>query len=230
MKTTRRAVIVLLALAAMGMWSTPASAGPWSQPSGSADDFTYASGGDLSGYFGEPLVAGNTFYFINSNFQVNAVNDGTDTVSDIVSVDVTTNPGWQFTGIQVFAFGTYSVVGDGSQVILDAGLTIHELGGQQRTWSGPLASTPPFPLTFGGIYPNSGDWNGDSNIDVLSIFPGPDSQLHLSLSNLLSAIAGPNGAAEINSQYEQLAITLLPEPASLALLAVGAVLLVRRRR
>ena len=230
MTATRCTRIAVAALAAVVLSSMPALAGPWG-PTGPADNFTYSNGQDINGCFGTPIVSGDTFYFLESNFQVNAANGTTDTKDDTVSVDLLANQNMQFSSMQVTAFGSYSLIGDGSQVNLNAGLTMHENAGLERTWSGPLMTEPAFPIAFGGAVPNSGAWNGSALIDVTYVFPLPSDNIHVSLSNMVLAIAGPAGTAELNVQYEDLAITfnLIPEPASLALLAVGAALLIRRR-
>ena len=149
MTATRCTRIAVAALAAVVLSSMPALAGPWG-PTGPADNFTYSNGQDINGCFGTPIVSGDTFYFLESNFQVNAANGTTDTKDDTVSVDLLANQNMQFSSMQVTAFGSYSLIGDGSQVNLNAGLTMHENAGLERTWSGPLMTEPAFPIAFGG--------------------------------------------------------------------------------
>jgi hypothetical protein len=231
METMRRAFIGgSVAVAVMVASSSPAFAGPWSQPSGSGSYFTYANGGDLNGHFGDPYFFGDTFYFPNPNFQVNAANGQTDTESDILSFDVTTNPGYWLDPITITAYGTNAVVGQGSQVNFEATLTLHENGGLGRTWSGALGSYPSFPIYGNDSGPIEGSWECAAAISVGAVLPMPDASIHVSFSSTISAIAGATGSAAMNLQYQEASFALLwPEPASLTLLTTGTVLLVRRR-
>lgn len=224
MKVTmcRLATVAVLACA------TAAWAGPWANPAGAGDDFTYANGGDVNGLFGEPFVAGNTFFFANANFQVNASNGGQQTQSDMTFFDVMVNPGLFFSEMSVTAFGSYTVVGEGSYVDLDSGLSLTENVGLLRNWTGPLSTSPTFPVAT----PSSGIWSGQALVDVTFEFPSPADSIHVELSSLIDAVAGAIGSSEINVQYEDLTITfgIVPEPASLVLLGLGGLSLLRRRR
>lgn len=217
------AVVALLVVAA------PAFAGDWATPGGATSSFTYSNGGDVNGLFGEPFVdAGtDTFFFVGSQFQANASNGATVDRNDTMSVDILANPSLQFSSMTITAFGDYSVTGAGSSVNIDSTLGMTELGGAGRTWSDELATSPAFPLTSG-----SGLWNGSATVDVTFVFPTPHDHLNVSLTNSLLAISAPGGGAQLNVQYEDLAIsfTLIPEPATLSLLAFGALALIRRRR
>jgi len=166
------AVVVASASAAFG-------AG-WMEPSGTSDSFSFDSGGDINGLFGEPIVWADTFYFMGSHFQVNAASGETATQDDAVSFNVRANPGLQFAEMHVTASGSYSVGGSGSYVDVDAGMSLHELEGLGRTWSEPLVTTPSFPISFGG-----GAWDGDITVNVAWEFPTPDDYVNVNLSNVL---------------------------------------------
>ncbi|MFQ5429536.1 MAG: PEP-CTERM sorting domain-containing protein [Phycisphaerae bacterium] len=208
--------------------ASPAFAAPWSIPSGTATNFSYSNGGDVNGLFGDPLVSGDSFFFFASNFQASAVNGGTDNVNDTVSFDVVANPGKQFSQMMVTAFGSYNVLGPNSSVDINATLQMVENAGLLRTF-GPanLVTNPPFPVTSG-----NNSWNGQADIDVSFVFPSPSPDIHISLSTVLDAIAGIGGSAEGNLQFQSLEIQLItiPEPASLALVALGGIALIARRR
>ena len=200
--------------------------GPWGSPGGNGDDFTYANGQDINGLFGSPVVDGNTFYFVGANFQIQASNGDHTTQEDTASFDVTVNSGLFFSTMTVHAFGSYSVVGEGSSVGLDSGIELAENAGLERIWSGPLNTTPGFPITSG-----SGTWSGDAMVDVTWEFPTPADSMHVELSCIIDALAGSVGSSQINVQYQDLAISfgVIPEPASVLLLGLGGLGLLRRR-
>jgi hypothetical protein len=247
MNTMLRKVLVCGALASMATFgATSAFGGPWSSPGGAADSFTYANGGDINGFFGEPYVSppgsapesADTFFFIGSNFQVQGANGTSESQFDEVSVDVFANPGLYFNLIRVYATGSYNATGPGeNSVDIDAALMLTELGANDtydgglgddgRSWTGNLDTSPEFPKSDA-----NGEWSGLASVDITFEFPIPDDALHISMSNNVLAITGVGGSAQMNVQYQDLRIEfgVVPEPASLALLAVGGIALMRRRR
>jgi len=245
--TLRKALVCAAAAAVAMLGAAPAVAGPWSQPggvgqgTGSSMSFTFANGQDLNGLFGEPFLdsANDTFYFFESAFQVTSQNGGTTAQYDEVSMDVFANPGLTFSLMRVTANGSYNSGGGGTtnEVDLDGLLTMTELGPNEsfdggvgddgRQFSGDLVTTPGFPKSN-----EAGTWSGAAFADVMVEFPVPDDSIHVSISNNVIAITTAGGTAELDVQYQDLKIEfqLIPEPASLSLLAVGALALLRRRR
>lgn len=226
MNNMMRKASLFAAVAAVS--AATAVAGPWSSPNGSSTSFSYANGGDINGRFGDPFVSADTFFFVNANFQVNAANGTSSSQNDTVAFDVFANPGLQFSLIRVTAFGSYAATGPGTnQVDLDANLSLTELGGMGRTWNGPMNTVPGFPQSNA-----QGSWSGLSAVDITFEFPTPDDSLHVAMANDILAITGAGGSAELNVQYQDLRIefTVIPEPASFAMLGLGALALVRRRR
>ncbi|MCG8404600.1 MAG: PEP-CTERM sorting domain-containing protein [Phycisphaerales bacterium] len=204
---------------------TPALAGPWSAPSGTAGDFTYSNGGDNNGLFGDPFIFGNQFVF-STAFSVLASGGATDDKSDVVSFDAVADAGLFFSGVTVSAIGSYAISGDGS-VDVDAEISMQENGGLGRTFSDSLLTSPAFPRTAG-----QGTWNGNAAVSVTTVFPTPHNDIHFELSTDMMAISGPGGSAQLNVQFESLQIDfiVIPEPASLSMVAVAGLLMIRRRR
>jgi len=209
--------------------SGSAQAGPWANPSGSAANFSYSNGQDLNGYFGEPLVWGDTFYFTAANFVVNAQNGGTQAIADTVSFDIQLNPDFALSLIRVRAFGSYNVQGQDSYVDFNAFGSVTELGGSHRTFSGPILPDPPVSFPIYGN--NNGQYSVSALVDVSYVLPPIHDSLHLSFSNNLLAYAAPGGNAVLDLRYQDLVfeVTLIPEPATLGLLVIPAVAVLRRR-
>lgn len=229
MNRVLRRIGACAAVIALLLISAPAFAGDWSTPGGATASFTYSNGGDINGLFGEPYVdaGSDTFFFVGSNFQANASDGATVGQNDTMSVDIQANPMLQFSSMTITAFGDYAVTGVGSSVDFDSMLGMTELGGLGRSFVDELETVPAFPLTSG-----SGSWDGWATVDVTFVFPVPHDHINISLTNDLLAISAPGGGAQVNVQYEDLAISfvMIPEPATLSLLAVGTLALIRRRR
>ena len=227
-------ILALSALAVIAL-SGVAMAGPWVPDGfgrigsdGSGPYFDWENGQDLNGFFGSPFLVGNTFMF-TTQFLVEATNGASDQQNDIVMVDVHIHEGLQFTGLNIAVYGDYNLIGDAS-AHLDASVSASELGGLNRNWAGPIPTDPAFPL-FGTPEGNSGVWTGDAVVDVSWVFPEPHSSLQIMLSSDLLVITGPGGSASLNAQFQSLEIEFLiiPEPATLSLVALGALALIRRR-
>lgn len=209
------------------IFSGTALAGPWTTPNGETAEFFYSNGQDQNGLFGNPAVTGNLFVF-QTSFLANASDGTTQSFGDTVSFDVLAKPGLFFDTIAVFAGGQYTVTGDPLENSVDvtALLSLDENDGAARHFEGALVTDVAFPVTSG-----SGFFNGSATVDVGNVFPSPSNNLHIELNNNIMAISGPGGSATISITFEALSIEfgIIPEPASLSLLAVGACVLVRRR-
>lgn len=226
---TRRALSVGATVAVLLCSAAVVQAGPWTNPSGDAGDFTYSNGGDLNGLFGQPAIGTNAIAFPVTMFVVNASSaDSTDEAWDIVSFDIVVDPGLYLGVVNVFALGTYNVSGQGAFVDLTNALTITENDGDQRAYPQDMVTSVAFPIDYFA----SGSWNGNAVLDLSNEFPPPSAALHVELSASLFADGGITGGAYLDQSFESIAFefVFIPEPGTLALLALGALAAVRRRR
>jgi hypothetical protein len=219
----------------------PARAGYWDNASGTAPSghFTWDSGQDLNGIFGNPTVtADDRFVFEPTAIAVSAHNGhAIDSLAESVSFNIHVVPGYHLLGFEILAHGDFLVQGAGSQADLSTTISLTELEGQlpqsgPRTFEDTLVTAPvTFPLTCTG--PTlQGSWSGVSTLLVCNMLPLADSDLNVAFANLLNAVAAQDGSASLNLNFQQvrLEFRLLPEPASLLLSGLGAIALLRRRR
>lgn len=197
----------------------------WSNSSGSGDFFTWENGRSDNGLYGDPvLVGGNTFVFTPTNFRAEASDDQTVIVSDRLTVDLIADPGFFISGIVISEAGDYTIVGTGSvEATGSFSLTNLDTNEVRNT---DIAFVPDMPITSG-----SGVWTGEGEVDLSNEFP-QWTRLTLTLENDLISIAGPNSTAIIAKKVvgAGVAITIIPEPATVLLLGAGVAGVLRRRR
>jgi hypothetical protein len=237
MNTSKRIAVVL----GVGAVLSLAQAGS-AQWSGSGNNFSYSNGADLNGLFGEPFVGGanmDTLIFDDFQFSVQADSGGQQVKQDTVTFDVTVPAGFTINRIQTVVTGDVLAFGDGTFVDLTSGITVTELNGLQRV----LTSEPGVcdfdacdlignPVPFPRFAPDQGQFSGLAEVDMTGLFVQPSTQLRISLSLESIADAGLDGLAVLNTNLasQQLEIKFIPEPASLALVALGFGLVGLRRR
>lgn len=203
--------------------------------SGTCLDFTYSNGGDINGRFGTPWTdpGYNSMWFLDVGFQANAYDDQTVVDADTVEWDILCNTGMVLSYVTVTAYGSYAASVPTSYVDAELDVTIKENIGGLDEWTAPLISTPNFPQTV-VTDPISGDWSGFAEIDLSGLVPPhePEEDLHITMNNVLTAFAAATGSAEINQTFQdiQFEFYFIPEPSTLALVGLGALALLRRRR
>ena len=209
-----------------GASSRPASAFVlWSNANGTAANFDWSNGGSDHGLFGDPLlVGGNTFTFIPANFRAESFDGVSGTASDRMQVELTAHPNWEFTEIRISEAGDYGILSDGS-VSASGSATAADLL-QVRSQTDALNVAPGSPITAG-----FGEWTATRTI-LLDDALGAWTHFTLELQNDLLAISAPGHQSFIQKKVVggELKVEFIPEPGALALMVLGALGFIRRRR
>ncbi len=199
----------------------------WDNPSGNGNFFRWENGRNVVGLFGSPqLIGGTTLLFTPSGFRAEATDGAQDTATDTMIFDLYADPGFRITGIQIIQAGSYTLTGDASGDAF-GGIDIEDIsGGNVRSENAPLNYVPAPP--FNG--PGSDTFLGQVIADLSA--GDPWTSVHVEFSSSVVAISTPGTSATISldSIGNQVAINIVPAPASmLALLGLGAVAGRRRR-
>lgn len=227
----RTALIRASVVAAMAVGSAVMADVPWGNgmASGNASFFSWANGQDTnSNLFGTPTLVGDTFYFFPSNFVATSVDGVPGMATDTLSFDVIVHPNFKIDGIAIQEFGDYSINGQGSV----------DVQGVLNVSDAPHGALAPANMLFNPTFPAASgvnqNWSGGTAFDLTNFEGGvPFQVIHISITNTLVAIsAGPGHSAVVRKTIvgDTMAITVLPEPGVLALVAMSGLLASRRRR
>jgi hypothetical protein len=215
MKAIMRAAAVLSLVMAASAYG-----GAWTNAAGSATNYSWANGQDANGLFGGPVSQAGDDLFFNLDFSVAA---GDPAQYDMMSVDLTANPGKKFGLIRFYFAGSLAVLA-GSSVSSTSTMAIHDIPNNIWYAGGPYSTTPyTFPL--GGDA--DGSWSGLMAYD-LSVAALDATAIHLDITQTLSAL-GDLAMIDIQQGDLRLEIQMIPEPGTLALLGLGVLGLLRRR-
>lgn len=217
-----------LAIVALTCAASPALAFvPWDNSDGEATSFFWSGGGSDHGLFGSPTVAGDTFTFFPRNFRAESINgvvDDDSLTSDRLEVELTAKPGKKFTKFRLSEAGDYGIVTLGT-VSVSGSLFITNLD-VFEVLDDEMETTPGSPITSG-----SGTWTGLAEVDVSTKVP-PWTHVKLVLDNNLIAISLPGSITFIEKKVTGagIIIDIIPTPGAAAVLALGGLAALRRRR
>jgi hypothetical protein len=188
--------------------------------SGSATDWNWVNGGSDTGLFGSPiLVGGDTFVFFPSLFRAESIDGVSDSAYDRLEFDIIAHSNTVISGFTITEYGDYGILGTGGQVEVTGTLFLTNLQNFDVKTS-DLVSTPLSPITSG-----SGAWTAVAGRNDFEW-----QHLKIVLNNNLLAVSNDGGQSFIEKKVGAgaVSITIVPEPATLAILGLG-VLLLRRR-
>lgn len=225
MRLIKSIALGLLGIAGV-VGSASAAPVPWSNPNGSTPDFDWSGGFSDNGLFGSPTVVGSTFLFFPANFKAQSTNGVAATVSDRLEFNLLIKNNKKLTGFTVNELGDYQITGTGT-VSAGGQLVLTNLDSGVFT-ADNLHATPAMPIS--GQTAGALTWSG---YETVSLLPNGWSFVKVVLNNILDATSGPNSAATIQKKVASAGIEItiiIPEPASLSLLGLGGLLLVRRRK
>ena len=217
------AVVVCVSAGAFGAVS-------WTNPNGLADNFDWNNGQNSdTNYFDSPLYFGGDELWFFSNFDVSSPG-GDTSKADTLDVDLTAKNSMKFTNVEILVYGDYSIT-DPNQTGLNSvksqfDMTGTKLGHGNSPWSDGFVFTTNVPA------PPATPWNDSAALSALSVAFPDVTDIHMSVTGSTLVVSdgqGGTAAMTANIQWMQMKFTLIPEPASLALLALGGLVALRRR-
>jgi len=213
--------------------------GPIAVQDGVYDNVVETSITDGLPMYGSPSAgAGNVMTLPMPSFTATASNDASDLTAAALEFTFDADPGKLIATLSIFESGAYSVT-DGGAVSAAGALTVRyfdDLTQQFITLADPIhmVVSPggiPAPPGSGVMFPvdgpGSGTWLGAALIDFAALNIETSSVI-VAMDNTLIASAGPNASASISKDALTLNTTLIPEPASLALMGLGLIMIAKR--
>jgi hypothetical protein len=226
-------------IAAMGILCVPALAfaAPWpTVPSGSCDNFDWANGQNVTDVWGEPTNSGDNMYFFPgfsayADDTSPAASPGTHAVTDTFDVDFIAHAGMHFGSISIYVYGDYSIADGG----VAGGNSVEGDFGIQGTDNDGLHPDSPWARAqalFQETAVGGANWNDLATMTIDFSGGNEVTDLHLTCDGTVTAISdGEGGTAAITANVALLtiAVEVIPEPASLLLLGLGGLAVLRRR-
>ena len=213
----------LVAVIVLFVFSSAQATVIWSEPVGSADYFDWVNGGSKYGLFEDPILVGDTFAFFPSMFRTESSDRQTNSISDTLSFELIAHPGFSFQSISITEYGDYGILGNGAAQA-SSKLSIENVD-TTDTLNSSLATDLPliFPIN------DSGQWQAWTGLDIT---PADWTHIRITLESNLLAVSGVGSAAWIEKKVlgNAVVVRMIPEPATVAMLSIGAFIWGRFRK
>jgi hypothetical protein len=221
-------------LAVAGFVSIAAADVPWTNANGSNSVIYWENGRSDNGLFGSPTVIGDTFFFLeNDNFEAQGAEGSNQITTDSLRVTVGAQGNRMFTEVRFASYGDYTLFGSGSSVDVTGSMTVTDALDNSRVAADGFHTTPSFPVFGNDTDVVYNTWTGYSLIDLTAFTGGPWTKIDLVFTNSLIVITAPGSNAAIATLPNTeggFSLTIVPAPGSIALLGLGAIAGLRRRR
>ncbi|WP_428386237.1 PEP-CTERM sorting domain-containing protein [Mucisphaera sp.] len=195
---------------------------------------------------GAPTTADDALIFTPITFGAEANNGvpSSDIVDAQLRTQVTSNAGIGIDTITINEAGDYTLIGVPGAFALasvSAPVFIDIIEVDGVAVDGPELITDLFIAPGSGVYDLGTDglsigvvWTGNLTVDIAQLaadngITGNVTGVDITFDNTLSAASGAGASAIIKKKQAEIEVTLVPEPASAALLALGLAGLARRR-
>lgn len=192
---------------------------PWVPDSnGSATYFDWQNGGSDKSLFGSPvLVDGDTLHFEPQNFIAESISGTSAIKSDRLQVDIFAHSGIVILGVEITEVGDYNINTEG-KVSASAGLFLTNLS-HYEVRNAMFDMEPNMPI-ISPPAPQIGDWSGEISIENLDW-----THFRIVLNNNLIATSRPGSNSFIKKTDFDIRIITIPEPATVAVLTIGGLIL-----
>ena len=199
-----------------------ADAASWTNDNGAGVNFTWQNGQSVNGLFDNPRLdgLGNTFIFAPPAFESSSFSDSL-LVMDTLEFELIAAPGYIITQINIHESGEYLLLGNGF-INVTGQLTITDLD-TELTSNTLMELTPGMPVISEGY----NEWSGLAVITGLN-----SSRIRVSVSSSLFTSADDGSYALVRKTAFNIPVTLqlIPEPATVALLALGSIIFIGKKR
>lgn len=226
-------VVGAMVLGASSVFAAPI---PLTPPSASNSQISYTNGETDLGLYGPASLVGTTILFPSpSSFLATASNNSATTTSDRLSMTISSTNGQDLQKITIHEVGDWAILNIGS-VKMSGGLFLTSLS--PGTFGNVYTASPVTvytdvenALTINSPSRPTADGSGLFTTDYVINLPAGIKSVQLALNNTLQAAAGSNSTSVLWKKGLSLNATLaVPEPACLALIALGGTVVLRRRR
>ncbi|MFH0868911.1 MAG: PEP-CTERM sorting domain-containing protein, partial [archaeon] len=190
---------------------------PWDNQTGGNSNFSWTSGGSELDLFDSPdLDSGNTLIFSPLSFEAVSFDgevESEDTVSDRLEFVLQDLSGYGFQTILITENGNYEIDGTGA-VTVSGQLSVANLDSAEV-----LENSFSFTL-------NSSTWQGSAQLSI----PAGWTNMKITFQNTISATTAGYGSFALIANTDTGINIQIPEPATVCILSLGVLSLIRRKK